>query len=36
MSFPQVRYAITFFFGGLGRCSLDHLDLEVYCDVAHC
>jgi len=21
---------------GLGRCSLDHLDLEVYCDVALC
>jgi len=21
-----------FFSGGLGRCSLDHLDLEVYCD----
>jgi len=23
-----------FFSAGLGRCSLDHLDLELYCDVA--
>jgi len=25
---------LAFFSGGLGRCSHDHLDLEVYCDVA--
>jgi len=30
------RTWVLFFFGGLGRCSHDHLDLEVYCDVALC
>jgi len=29
-------YALRLFSGGLGICSLDHLDLEVYCVVALC
>jgi len=30
------NYFIGFFFGGLGRFFLDHLDLKVYCDVVLC
>jgi len=33
---PILLVSYSFFSGGLGRCSLDHLDLEVYCDVALC
>jgi len=32
----RVNYLSSFFSGGLAICSLDHLDLEVYCDVALC
>jgi len=32
----SIYFKLFFVVGGVGRCAFDHVDLEVYCDVALC